>query len=118
MGAAIGLVQGVAYYILPEEDVSRVCQILVDENRQGRVARCWDWPQFFEVASELGKDLKLITGGRLCCQKFAWNPQRFSVDEFGHGRLQVLLKSRTICRGGRGEGHQSIVLAPGTLWRP
>jgi len=37
-GAAVRRVQGAPYCILPEEDVGRVCQILVDENRWGRVA--------------------------------------------------------------------------------
>ena len=73
--------------------MSRVCQILVDENCLGCMARCWDRPQLFEVASELGYDFELIPGGRRGCQNFAWNPQCFPVEELGHGRLQVLLKS-------------------------
>jgi len=34
--------------------VGRICQILVVENCRGRVANCWDRPQLFEVASEMG----------------------------------------------------------------
>jgi len=84
--------------------VGRVCQILVDENLRGCMARRWDRPQLLEVASELGNDLRWITGGRRCCQKFAWNPQSFSVDELGYGRLQVLLKSRTHAEEDEGKG--------------
>jgi len=76
----------------------------VDENRRGRVARCWDRPHLFEVASELGNDLELITGGKRCCQKFAWNSQHFFVDKLGHGRLQVLLESRTHAEENEGKG--------------
>ena len=111
-GAAVGRVQGVPYCNLPEEDVGRVCQILMDENCRGRVARCWDRPQLYEVASELGNDFELIPGGRRCYQKFAWNPQCFAVDELGHGRLQVLLKSSTHAEEDEGNGVGPSFLIP------
>ena len=83
--------------------MGRVCQILVNENSRGFVARCRDRPQFFEVASELGNDLQWISRGRRCCQKFDWNPQRFYVNELGHGRLQVLFKGCTYAEEDEGE---------------
>ena len=112
MGAAVGRVQGASYCILVEEDVGRVCQILVDENSRGRMARCWDRPQFFEVASELGNDFELIPGGRRCCQKFAWNPLCFPLNELGHGRLQVLLKSCLHAKEDEGKGVGPSFLLP------
>ena len=36
----------------------------------------------------------MVSCGGRCCQKLAWNAQWFSVDELGHGRLQVLFKGR------------------------
>ena len=57
------------------------------------MARYWDRPQLFEVESKLGYDFELIPGDRRGCQKFYWNQQCFPVDQLGHGRLQVLLKS-------------------------
>jgi hypothetical protein len=44
----------VPYCILPEEDVGRFRQILVDEDSWERVTRRRDRPQLLEVASELG----------------------------------------------------------------
>lgn len=87
--------------------MGRVCKIPVEENHRGRVAHCWERPQLVEVASELVNDLELITGGCQCCQKFAWIPQRFSVDELGHGRLQIFLKSRT-----HAEENEAKVIGP------
>jgi len=112
VGAALGQVQGALYCILPEEDMGRVCQILVDENWRGRMARCWDWPQLFEVASELGNEFELIPGSRHSCQKFAWNPQCFPVDELGHGRLQVLLKTCSHVEEDKGKGIGPSFLLP------
>jgi len=97
---------------MPEEDLCRVSQILVDENCRGRVARCWDRPQLFEVASELGNDFELMPGDRRCCQKFTWNSQCFPVDELGQGRLQALLKSRTHAEEDEGKGVGPSFLLP------
>jgi hypothetical protein len=51
-------------------------------------------PQLLEVAAELRNEIRWISGGGRCCQKLSWNAQWFSVDELGHGRLQVLYKGR------------------------
>jgi len=74
--------------------VGRVRQIIVHEDSGGRVTRRRDGPQLLEVVAELRNELRWISGGGRCCQKLAWNAQWFSVDELGHGRLQVLFKGR------------------------
>ena len=43
-------------------------------------------------------------------QKFAWNPQWFSVDELGHGRLQVLFEGRTNAEEDEGDGFGPTLL--------
>jgi hypothetical protein len=63
VGAAVGRVQRAPYCILSEEDVDRVCQVLVDENGRGGVARCRDGQQLLEVASEQRDDLRWVPGG-------------------------------------------------------
>jgi hypothetical protein len=51
------------YCVLPEEDVGRVRQILVDENGWGRMTHHRNQPQLLEVVSELGNELRCFPGG-------------------------------------------------------
>jgi hypothetical protein len=46
-----------------EDDVGRVCQVLVDKNGRGGVARCRDRQQLLEVLSELNDELRWVSGG-------------------------------------------------------
>ena len=112
MGAAVGRVQGASYCFLPEEDVGRICQVLVDESCCWCMARCWDGSYLFEVTSELGNDFELVPGSRRCCQELAWNSQRFRVDELGHGCLEVHLKCRSHSLEAEGEGVGPTFLPP------
>jgi hypothetical protein len=57
-----------------------------------------------EVTSKLVNELRCISGGGRCCQKFAWDAQRFSIDKLGHGRLQVLFEGRSHAEEDKGEG--------------
>ena len=58
--ATVGRFQGARYCILPEEDMGRVCQVLVDKDSRRGVTCRWDWPQLLEVASELGNEIRWI----------------------------------------------------------
>ena len=90
--------------------MGRVRQVLVDARSRGRVARRRDRPQLLEVAAGLCYELRWISGGGRCCKKFAWNTQWFSVDQLGHGRLQVLLKGSTHAEEHEGEGFGPTLL--------
>jgi hypothetical protein len=92
-----------------EEDVGRVCKVLVDKDSRGGVTCRWDGPYLLEVASELGKELRRKSGDVRCCQQFAWNSQWFPVDEFSHGCLQVFFKGRA--KSEEDEGKASVQLS-------
>jgi hypothetical protein len=63
-----------------------------------------------EVASKLGIKLRWIFAGGRCCQKFAWDAQQFSVDKFGHGRLQFLFEGCSHAEEEKGEGFGPTLL--------
>jgi hypothetical protein len=116
--AAVGWVQGAPYFILPEEDVGGFRQVLVKEDSRGRVPWRRDTPQVLEVEPKLCNELRLILGGGRCCQEFACNPQRFSVDELGQGRLQVLFECCAHADEDEGESFGPTLPVLGILWRP
>ena len=102
--------QGAPYCFVPEEDMDRVCQILVDKDSWvGVTCRC-DWPQLLEVASELCNEFRWISGGGRCCQMFAWNTQWFAVDEHRHGRLRDFFTSRSHSEENEGKGFSPTLL--------
>ena len=76
----------------------------MDKDSRGRVTHRRNRPQLLEVVVELDNELQWISGGGRFCHKFAWNTQWFSVDELGHGRLQVQFKGRTHAEEDEGEG--------------
>ena len=103
-------VPGAPCCILPEEHMGRICQVLVDKDIRGGVPFRWDWPQLLEVASELGNELRSISGTGQCCQKFAWNTQLFPVYGLRHGRLPVFFKGHA-----QSEEDEGVIFSPTPL---
>ena len=55
--ATVQQFQEAPYCILTVEDIGRVRQVLVDKASGGGVTCHWDWPQLFDLASELCNEL-------------------------------------------------------------
>jgi hypothetical protein len=96
--AAVGWLEGTADSVLPQEDVGGIREVLVDKGSRGCMTSCWDGSQLGHVVAKL-----LYEGGCFdplgnCYQQFFKEVERFSVNEFCCGCLQVFFVGSTYAK--------------------